>query len=98
MPAKTESELPKSETVQMMLAFPVDGNKWRIKPANVIFSNGFLDNLEVEGEDIAHSFGQYGMSVSFTYLGRNQDIFEMTYNDGQLMTDVLVAEGVEIVH
>ena len=105
MSEKCESELPKSETVGMKFAFPVDGNKWRIKPATVTFSCGFLDGLEVEGEDISHSFGQYGMSVTFTYLASPLpkegkgigDVYGVTYNDGQMMTNVLVAEGTEIV-
>jgi hypothetical protein len=88
----------------MNFAFLVDGNKWHVKSGTVIYSNGFLNGLEVDGEDMSQSFGPHGMSTSFTFLGTTRlkegkligDIYGMTYNDGQLMTDVLVAEGVEI--
>jgi hypothetical protein len=96
--------MPKSATVRMHFAFPVDGNKWHVKTGTVIYRNGFLNGLGVDEEDISQSFGPHGMSTSFTFLGRTRlkdgkligDIYGMTYNDGQLITDVLVAEGVEI--
>ena len=88
--------MPKSAPVRINFAFLVDGNKWHIKSGTVIYRNGFLNGLEVDGEDMSQSFGQHGMSTSFTLLGRTRlkegkvlgNIYGMIYNDGQLMTDV----------
>jgi hypothetical protein len=102
---KSESELGASGTRDMLLAFPAPANKWRTKPAKLTFGSGFLDRLEVVGETIPYSNGQYGMTVSFCYLeamstrdGRTiGDIGAMRYVDGQLMACEQAAKGVEII-
>jgi hypothetical protein len=82
-----------------------EGSQWHLHQAKARFHAGFLEGVEMDGAPVRCPKGMYGASVTLyvcsplrqDQFGRTADIWQMRWDDGQLVQSHLILRGVAVV-
>lgn len=101
-----EKLLGASGKVPFVFAIPLEtADRWLRRPGQLIFSAGFLDKIEVQGGEIPHTSGQFGVSAVFSVFENVTeiegqiigDVMGYSFEDGVWMGATKIATGVKVV-